>query len=201
MHLMSLILRHTISVLCSSGIFHILYIYFSIAGSLPSRILSSTCQAISGSGNHPHTPRQRQCSPHKTDAGRTELHSAAGTHPQCQPGLAWTHRCCCRKSSSQLEREHPHRSVPWGQFLDLRLKRHIKCKSNSRPTYSNNSLFSVKKHLQRFTYLNICPSLLLSKSTSSVQWLELALPKQRRYTSLSQLNYIKYEPKAHKKWQ
>lgn len=53
---------------------------------------------ISGSENHPHTPKLKLCSPHRTDAGRTELHSV-GTLPQCHPAHAWTHRCQHRSSS------------------------------------------------------------------------------------------------------
>lgn len=65
---------------------------------VPSRIQSSTCSAISGSENHPHTPKLKLCSPHKTGAGRSELHSV-GTLPQCCPARAWTRRCQHRSSS------------------------------------------------------------------------------------------------------
>lgn len=65
---------------------------------VPSRIQSSTCSAISGSENHPHTPKLKLCNPHRTDAGRTELRSV-GTLPRCCPARAWTRRCQHRSSS------------------------------------------------------------------------------------------------------
>lgn len=61
---------------------------------------SSTCWAISGSENHPHTPKWRQCSPHKTGAGKSELHSAGSCSPLgCLAVPAWMHRCQHKHSS------------------------------------------------------------------------------------------------------